>query len=141
MTDCISAKGVAFQRSTDDGVTYQTLAEITDCNVDMSADELDMTSHDTPGPWRERGPGLLSMSITVDLNFVPGNAGHNGTAGVLSDFYNRVKRKYKLTTASGVTLITGLKLMISNASIGLATDAKESMSLTFMNDGPPAAVA
>jgi predicted secreted protein len=140
MTAGISAKGTLLQRSTDGGTTYVTVSEITDHNVDFSADDIDMTSHQTTGPWRERIIGLMSAQISCDLNFIPGDVTHSGTAGVVADFKNRLTRHYKLITASNVTLLTGFKMVITSLSFGFSVDGKESLSVTFANDGPPVAI-
>lgn len=140
MANVISAKGSLLQRSTDGGTVYATVAEIVDHNVDLSGDDIDVTNHQTAGNWRERIIGLLSGQISCDLNFVPADASQSGTAGIIADFKNRMSRHYKLITASNVTLLTGFQMVITNISVGLAVDSKESLSVTFASNGAPAAI-
>jgi len=139
MSLVISARGAQIQRSVDGGTNYTTLAEVVDHNVDFSGDDIDVTNHQSTA-WRERIIGLLSGQISLDLNFLPTDATQSGTNGIIADFKNRLSRHYKLITASGVTLLTGFKMVCTNISIGLPVDGKESLSATFANDGAPSAI-
>jgi predicted secreted protein len=78
MSSAVSAHGSLFK------VGGTTVAEITSISDAMSADELDVSSHDSASKWREFIPGLKGKEFTLEGNFLPANATQNGTAGLIS---------------------------------------------------------
>jgi predicted secreted protein len=101
----------------------------------------DVTHHGSPGGWREYVGTLLSAGeITFDLNFVPTDATHNPSTGLIADLKNRVKRNFKLvfpdagaTTWSFAALVTGFEPEesvdgILNASVTLQVTGQPTLA-------------
>lgn len=74
MSDAVRAYGTLLQR--EDGATFTTIAELTDISgPSLEADELDVTSHDSPNGYREYIQGLKDAGeVSIEGNFLPGNA-------------------------------------------------------------------
>lgn len=109
-TLAISAFGTLFKIG--DGAvteTFTTIAELKNISgPSLSADVIDVTVHNSGTPWRRFISGLLDGGeITFDVHFVPQNATHSYSSGLLSDFVNRVKRNFQLVFPdAGVTTWT-----------------------------------
>lgn len=108
MSDAIAAFGT--QLKIGDGGSpenFTTIAEVT--NID--APELmlavqDVTSHSSSGATREKLGTLKELGdIGLALNFIPTNATHSYSNGLIKDWYNRTKRNFKLVfpDAGGTT--------------------------------------
>lgn len=128
MADPISAFGTLLKIG--DGATptenFTTIAEVTDINgMSFTMDTEDVTSHDSPDAWEEVIPGILrSDPITFTINFVPTDATHGYSTGLLKDYYNRTLRNFQLvfpdatsTTWAASCYVTkfGVKAPISGA--------------------------
>jgi hypothetical protein len=71
---------------TDDGAgNFTTIAEVMNINgLQMSAKVDDTTTHSTGVPWRTKIATLLDAgTITFDINFIPTEATHSFSAGLL----------------------------------------------------------
>ncbi len=98
-------------------LTFNVIANVGDLTgPTMSGAVVDVTSHSTATPWRQKIVTLLDNGdITLPLYFIPSSAGsdgtpntpegHNGTNGLLSVFTSRQLREYALTfpDAAGTT--------------------------------------
>lgn len=90
-------------------LTFNTIANVGDLTgPSMAAAVVDVTSHSTNTPWRQKIATLIDPgSVTLPLYFVPSSPGsdgtpatpegHNGTNGLLSVFAGRQLREYSLT--------------------------------------------
>lgn len=99
MTDAISSFGTLLKIG--DGASpevFTTIAEVKDITgPELSVDTEDVTSHGSTGGWEEVIPTILrSGSVNFDLNFVPTNATHSYTAGLLHDMVNKTLRNFQL---------------------------------------------
>jgi predicted secreted protein len=141
MSNAIAAKGALLKRSTDAGVTYVTIAEVTGINLNFDGDDVDTTSHDTAGNFREHLITLLNVGIDFDINFIPTNNQHSGTNGMLADLKNRTKRYYQLVYPDGGgTVAITLLAFVKSVNIGLPVDDKLSASITLVSDGAPTGI-
>lgn len=75
------AQGTLLQLNTT-GSTYVTVAEITGVEIELGdSDEIDVTSHDTSGSYREFIAGFTDGSVVnFELNFLPGSSTHDQSA-------------------------------------------------------------
>ena len=92
---------------------YNTIANVGDITgPSISATVVDVTSHSSAAPWRQKIPTLLDPgTISCKLFFVPGSNGSfgvpntpfglNGTNGLLSVFKARTLNPYSLTFTDG----------------------------------------
>ena len=97
MTLAIAAQGTLLR--VDDGAgNFTTIAEVKDISgPELVSSFMDVTSHDSVDYTREfinslRDPG----EVTFSINYVPGNATHNMSAGLASLQQNRTLRSYQL---------------------------------------------
>ncbi len=82
---------------------FTTVAEITDLDLPKIALATeDATSHDSGG-WEESIPTLLSGGEPgFKANWLPSNATHNETTGVLGAILNRTKKNWKIVLPNSV---------------------------------------
>lgn len=66
--------------------TFTTVAEVTNISgPSLSRETFDLTSHSSTGGYREFGIGLIDAGeVTLDINYVPSNATHDNSTGLLS---------------------------------------------------------
>ncbi len=99
MTLAIDAYGTLLQSG--DGQapeTFTTIAEVTEIGgPSLVLDPLDVTSHESPGAFREFVGGLLDGGeVTFTINYVPTAGTHDGTTGLVADMVARTVRNYQL---------------------------------------------
>ena len=94
---------------------YNTIANVGDITgPSISATVVDVTSHSSAAPWRQKIPTLLDPgTISVKLFFIPASDGsfgvpntpfgHNGTNGLLSVFKARTLNPYAFVFTDGTT--------------------------------------
>ena len=73
------AQGTKFQRETAPGTgLYVTIAELNNIGgPNLTSEDLEVTSHDSPGGWKEFMSGLKDGgAVTIDGHFVPEEATH-----------------------------------------------------------------
>jgi predicted secreted protein len=99
--------------------TFTTIAEVTDISgPKFSADTTEVTSYSSTAAWKERIPTLIDAGeVSFKINFIPTNATHSQTAGLLKDFKGRLKRNFQLlfsdtspTTWSFAAYVTGFEV-------------------------------
>lgn len=132
MTSALHAKGGLLKRSTDGGSTYTTIAEVTDINVDESAEDIDATSHDS-GSYRERIYGMLDVGVTFTINFNPSQSTQTGVRGLLR---SKTVGKFRYIAPGGGEQID-FDALVTQASTPVPVDGKLSMDITLANTGTP----
>jgi predicted secreted protein len=96
MSDAVRAYGTLLQIGDGEVTeTFATIAELTDISgPSLEADELDVTSHDSPSGYREFIQGLKDAGeVSIEGNFLPTNTTQND---VLSDYQSGVVRNFQL---------------------------------------------
>ena len=97
---------------------FTTIAEVMDiAGPSMSLGTHDVTNHSSTGAWKEVIPGLLEPGeVTFPIAFLPTNATHSQSAGLLKDMKNRTKRNFQvvftnvgLTTWTFAAYVTGFE--------------------------------
>ena len=118
---------------------FTTVAELrTISGPSFSADTIDVTTHNTPTPYRRFIAGLLDGGeVNFDINFIPTEATHGYTSGILKDMQDRARRNFKIVfpdTAATEwllpTVITGFEMSSDPADVLMA-------SVTLKVAGPP----
>lgn len=119
MSNAIDSNGTLLQAG--DGATpteaFTTIAEVLDISgPSLSLETEDVTSHDSGGNAEYIGTILDGGEVSFEINYIPGNATHNATAGLLKTMTDKAVRNFKLVfpTASPVTwqftaLVTGFE--------------------------------
>ena len=112
------------------GDTPKKVAEIANWSLDMSADDIDITSFDSEG-WRERMQGIKEWSGSFEGNFEPDDI--QGQAALINAWLNGEKVKLELQVNSTVKF-SGDALI--TPSIETPVDDKASFSCDFSGTGP-----
>jgi len=110
--------------------TSKKVAEIANWSLDMSADDIDITSFDSGG-WRERIQGIKEWSGSFEGNFKPDDT--NGQAALINAWLNGQKVKLELQVNASVKF-SGDALV--TPSIETPVDDKASFSCDFSGTGP-----
>lgn len=118
MTNALAGYGVMLKVGDgDDPEVFTAIAEVRDIEgPELELEAKEVTSHDSGG-WREFIGTLLSGGeVSFDVNFIPTNATHSYSAGLIHDMVTRTKRNYQLvfpdtgaTTWAFTALVTAFK--------------------------------
>ena len=111
------------------GDTPKKVAEIANWSLDMSADDIDITSFDSQG-WRERIQGIKEWSGSFEGNFKPDDA--DGQASLINAWLAGQKVTLELQVNSTVKF-SGDAFV--NLSIETPVDDKVSFSCDFSGTG------
>jgi hypothetical protein len=118
MTSAISSFGTLVKKG-DGGSpeSFTTIAELLDIEgPEMELDTEEVTSHSSTDGWAEYiGTILDAGEVSFEVNYVPTNATHNATTGLIKDMTARTKRNFTLvfpdsgnTTWSFTALVTSV---------------------------------
>lgn len=116
MTSALSSFGTLVKKG-DGGSpeSFTTIAELLDIEgPELELDTEEATSHSSPDGWAEYiGTILDGGEVSFDVNYVPTNATHNATTGLIKDMTGRTKRNFQIvfpdsgnTTWSFTALVT-----------------------------------
>jgi predicted secreted protein len=118
MTSALAAFGTLLKMGngvTTTAETFTTIAEVKDISgPSLSLNTVDVTAHDGSG-WRDFVATLLDGGeVTFEVNYVPTNATHNNTAGLIKMMTGRTLRNYQLvfpgpTTWTFPAYVTGFE--------------------------------
>lgn len=108
MTQPLSSHGTLLQMGAlGGGGPYTSIAEV----VDSAGPSIEQATHDAPSQditWMKKVAGLVSAGEqTFDVNFIPKNATHDDSTGLLS--------------LIGLQQVTGWKLLYNDAGAGTAS--------------------
>ena len=112
------------------GETPKKVAEIANWSLEMSADDIDITSFDSQG-WRERLQGIKEWSGSFEGNFKPDDT--QGQAALIDAWLNGEKVTLDLQVNSSVKFSGDA---IITLSIETPVDDKASFSCDFSGTGP-----
>lgn len=99
MTLAIDAYGTLLQVG--DGGSpeaFTTVAEVTEISgPSLALDPLDVTSHESPGAFREFVGGLLDGGeVSFTINYVPTGSTHDASTGLIADMIARTVRNFQV---------------------------------------------
>lgn len=107
MSDAIPGIGVVLEKGNGGSPeAFVTLAEVRDISgPQLRTDVVDVTNQSSPAQTEEVLATLKRLGeCTFDINWVPSNPTHNGTTGLLADWFNRTKRHFRTTWPDGITV-------------------------------------
>lgn len=133
MSSAFAPRGTQFQHSPD-GVTYTTVAEVIKIQTTGSkADLADVTNMDSASSFREYLATLVdSGEISLDLNFIPGNAPQQALA---TDFNNQTLGYYKIVLPSTLGNST-FRAYVSSRDYDLPIDKQGTKQVKLKITGP-----
>lgn len=118
--------------------TFNTVANVgTITGPGLSLNVVDITSHSTGVPWREKIGTLLDQGdLTFDVYFIPNDAGHQA---LLAAFVSRATRDWQLSfPTTPARTVWGLHGFISKFSTSEPVDNVVKAALTITGTGEPA---
>lgn len=139
-TKAISGKGTLLKMGDGAGTeVFTTIAEVKSIGgPSFASDTIDVTSHDSPGAYREFIASLIDPGeLSFDINFVPTDATHNVSTGLLRDFQNRIRRNYKIVFPDTSATTWNLQGIVTAVQINAPTDDVLSASITIKITGQP----
>jgi predicted secreted protein len=85
----------------------------------ISGNVVDITTHSAADPWRTKIVTLLDAGdVSFDISFIPTEASHSSTTGLLADFKARTLRNWQLVFPDSVSttwLFSGYVTKFSNS--------------------------
>lgn len=101
----ILGKGAILQMSDATLTAFSTIAELRSIPFpQLQGERIDVTTHDSPGFVRQFVSGLDDLpAATFDINWLPGNATHDETTGLLSVQRSKAVRVFKVTLPTAVS--------------------------------------
>ena len=134
-------------------ISFNTIANVGDISplLGMKADIVDVTSHSTTVPWRQKITTLLDNGdVSFKLFFIPSSAGsdgtpntpygHDGTNGLLAVFTGRQLREYQLVFPDPVATTYYFQAYISKFNILAKVAGVLEADVTFTTTGQPVLV-
>lgn len=127
---------------------YNVIANVGDLTgPTLSGAVVDITSHSTGAPWRQKIVTLLDPgTITLPLFFIPSSPGtnvantpfgHNGTNGLLSIFTSRALENYSLTFPDPAATTYYFQGYVTNFSQTAPVAGVLTAQVTFTFTGEP----
>lgn len=118
---------------------FTTIAELRDITgPGFSLDTFDVSNQSSPGAWKEFLPGLLDGGdITFDISFVPTNATHNYSAGLLKDMTNRTRRNFKIVFPNAGATTWTIPAYVTGFETGAPVNDALTASVTLRVAGQP----
>jgi len=118
---------------------FTTIAELMDIKgPKFKMDTEDVTNHLSAGSWEEVvGTILRSGEVTFDVNFVPQNATHSYSSGLLRDMVNKTKRNFKLVFPDTAVTTWAFTALITGFEPEMPVKSKLKASITLKISGQP----
>lgn len=137
-TGALSAFGTLLKLG--DGATneaFTTIAEVRDISgPSLAMDAVEVTSHSSTSAYREFIGGLLDGGeVTFDVNFLPANATHSYSAGLIKDLHGRTKRNFQIIWPGTTTW--SFAAFVTKFEPSAAVDGALSASVTLKITGVP----
>jgi len=116
--------------------TFTKIAKVTNIGgPSLSLDTGDTTDHDSVDGWEEVMATILrSGEVSLELSFLPGNAGHKG---LISDMTNRVLRNFKIVFPDTDTTTWSFSGFVVGFDPSAPHDNKLEATVTIKPSGKP----
>jgi predicted secreted protein len=119
--------------------SFVTIAELrTISGPSLSAETIDVTTHNTATPFRRHIAGLLDGGdVSFDINFIPTETTHGYGAGLLKDMTDRTRRNFQIIFPDTGTTTWLLPAIIT--AFAMSSDPADVLkaSVTIKVAGPP----
>jgi len=140
MTNAIEAFGTLLQRG--DGATpesFTTIGEVSDIEgLELTTDTEDVTNHSSPGGYEEHiGTILRTNEVTFSINWIPTNATHNATTGLLLDWKNKTLRNFQIVLPDGSTTTESFSAIVTGFAMKAPVAGKLGADITLKVSGQP----
>lgn len=121
---------------------FTTIAEVTDLGgPSLALETADATSHDSTGGWREKIGALLNGGeVTFSINYIPTNATHDNTTGLIKDMRSRTLRNFQLVFPDSGSTTWSFAALLTAFEPGEPIDEKLTADVTLEISGQPTLV-
>lgn len=141
MTSAIIGMGAKLQRG-DGGTPTENFTDIAEVrNITgpgPTMDTVDATHLGSPGGWEESIAGVLRAGeVTFELNYIPTEATHKATGGLLGDLKNKTKRNFKLLFPDASITTWSFSAWVTRFEPGTPHDDKLVANVTLKITGQP----
>ena len=140
MSNAISAFGTLLKIGDGGGSeNFTTIAEVTNISgPGFALETTEVTNHSSTGGWREYIATLLDAGeVSFDINFIPTEATHSYSSGLIKDMVNKTKRNFKLVFPNAGNTTWTFSAFVTSFEPAAATDAQLSASVTLKITGQP----
>lgn len=119
--------------------TFTTIAEVQNITGPaLSLETIEVTNHSSTEGWKERVGGLLDGGeVAFDVNFLPTNATHSFSAGLIKDMVGRTKRNFKIVFPDGSSTTWSFTALVSKFQPKAPVNGQLSASVSLMITGKP----
>lgn len=119
--------------------TFTTIGELRNISgPSLSADVVDVSTHASPGAYREKIATLLDAGeITFTVNYIPTTATHNATTGILATYKNRTLRNWQLVFPDGSSTTWSFSGFVTGFQPSEPVDGELSADITITLSGQP----
>jgi predicted secreted protein len=119
--------------------TFATIAEVTELKPpSLKLDTEDVTNHSSTGGWEEVIPTIKSGGeVGLKINFIPTNATHSYSAGLLKDFNNKTKRNFQIVFPDGSNTTWSFAAYVTAFKADAPVKGKLSADITLKVTGQP----
>lgn len=117
---------------------FTNIAEVLSINFSASRDTVDASNTDSTDGYREFIAGLNDGGeISIEANFLPGDATQNYTNGAASDIDNSTARNYKITWPDGSSTTLLFTGFLTALEYSASVEDRMTASMTFKVTGKP----
>jgi predicted secreted protein len=116
---------------------FTSIAEVIDLTPPaLSRDSIDVTNQDTTNGWREKIPGFRDGGeVTFNCNWLPTNATHDATTGLLSTFNDNDLHNWQIVLPDAVTVVA-FAGFLTGFEPDLPLEEQGQLSITITVSGP-----
>ncbi len=121
---------------------FTTIAEVTDIGgPELALEIAEVTSHSSASGYKEKIGALLDGGqVAFSINYIPTNATHNNTAGLIKDQKDRTLRNFQLVFSDSGTTTWSFAALVVNFSPTEPIDGALTADVTLEISGAPTLV-
>lgn len=140
MSDAVFAQGTLLKAGNGAATeVFTTIAEVTNIGgPSLALDPVEVTNMDSTAGWREFIGGLLDGGeVSLTINYLPTNATHNASNGLIADMTNRTKRNFQLVFSDGSSTTFSFTALVTGFETGEPVDGQLTAEVTLKITGQP----
>lgn len=104
----------------------------------ISANVVDITTHSATDPWRTKITTLLDAGdVSFEISFIPTDATHDHTSGLLLDFENRTLRNWQMVFPDSGATTWAFQAYVSKFSVTAPVDGVLTAAISLTITGKP----
>lgn len=119
--------------------TFATIAELRDIKgPNLKLNTTEVTPHTSTDGWKEHiGTLLEGGEVTFDVNWLPADATHSFSAGLVKDMVGRTKRNFQIVFPSASPTTWSFTALVTGVGPSAPVDGVLAASITLLITGKP----